>query len=83
MDGCIAVGNVIFRPDLKYEILIAMHVLVDPSHHRYAHEWACETLGKLSPGTKADIFSLVENTITEWWLSNSIRNCDVQNDTED
>jgi hypothetical protein len=79
---CTAGGSVIFKPDLKYEILIAMHVLVDPSHHRHAHEWACETLGKLSPQTKVDIFSLVENRLSEWQLSNSIRNCDVQNDIE-
>jgi hypothetical protein len=79
---CTAGGSVIFKPDLKYEILIAMHVLVDPSHHRQAHEWACETLGKLSSDTKADIFSLVENTVTEWQLSNSIRNCDAQNSIE-
>ncbi|MBM3212998.1 hypothetical protein FJZ33_12310 [Candidatus Poribacteria bacterium] len=82
MKDYIAVKNLVFKPDLKYEILIAMHVLVDPSHHQHAHEWACKTLGNLSSQTKADIFSLVENTVSEWQLSNSIKDCDTQNDIE-
>jgi len=57
----VAEGKILFKPRLKYELILSLHALHDPSHHKQVADWARVTRARLPADLQKDIDDLMGN----------------------